>query len=106
MIRAPVPRLRESFSWLLGVSTRQTARARAKRAGWAGAGVVPKSPKGEMARAREFMAHTMAERFHQGLGGQLIEGQASSENDNGAGDAIVCRSRLGGMLNYYHRQAT
>ena len=50
------------------------------------------------------MEHYMAERFHQGIGGQLIKKQACSANDNGTG-AIVCRSRLGGMLNFYHREA-
>ena len=51
------------------------------------------------------MAHYLAERFHQGLGGQLIKGEAGPANDNGANGAIVRRSRLGGLLNYYHREA-
>ena len=55
---------------------------------------------------KEFMAHYLAERFHQGIGGQLVNGQAGSANDNGTNGArIACRSRLGGFLNYYHRQA-
>jgi hypothetical protein len=45
------------------------------------------------------------ERFHQGLGGQLIKGQPGSANDNGSNGSIVRRSRLGGLLNYYHREA-
>lgn len=53
----------------------------------------------------EFMAHDQADRFHQGLGGQLAKSQAGSANGNGAGAAVVCRSRLGGFLNDYHRQA-
>jgi putative transposase len=51
----------------------------------------------------EYMSHYMAERFHQGLGGKLVVAN-SSANDNAAG-AIVRQSRLGGLLNYYHRAA-
>jgi putative transposase len=51
------------------------------------------------------MAHYHAERFHQGLGGQLIERPAGSANQNGAKGQVVCRARLGGMLNFYHREA-
>jgi len=54
---------------------------------------------------KEFMAHYLAERFHQGLGGQLIKAQAGSANDNGTNGAIMRRSRLGSFLNYYHREA-
>jgi putative transposase len=54
---------------------------------------------------KEFMAHYHAERFHQGLGGQLIENLAGSTSDKGALDKVVCRSRLGGMLNFYQREA-
>jgi hypothetical protein len=54
---------------------------------------------------KEFLAHYLAERFHHGLGGQLIKGEAGSANDNGANGAIVRRSRLGGLLNYYHWEA-
>ena len=51
------------------------------------------------------MVHCHAERFHQGLGGQLIERQAKSASENGARGKVVCRSRLGGMLNFYVREA-
>ena len=51
---------------------------------------------------KEFMAHYHEERFHQGLGGQLIEGRGKSMAKSAA---ICCRSRLGGMLNYYYREA-
>jgi hypothetical protein len=44
-------------------------------------------------------------RFHQGLGGQLIKKGTATANDNAASDKVVCRSRLGGMLNYYYREA-
>jgi hypothetical protein len=45
------------------------------------------------------------ERFRQGLGRQLIEAQTSSANEKMARGEVVCRSWLGGMLNYYHREA-
>jgi hypothetical protein len=54
---------------------------------------------------KEFVEHSLAERFHQGIGGQLVKSKAGAANDNGTDDSIVCRSRLGSLLNYYHRQA-
>jgi hypothetical protein len=54
---------------------------------------------------KEFMVHYHAERFHQGLGGQLIERPAVSVDENGARGKVVRRSRLGGMLNFYVREA-
>jgi hypothetical protein len=52
---------------------------------------------------KEYIAHYLEERFHQGLDGELIRAR------NADGDADVgpirCRQRLGGMLNYYHRAA-
>jgi putative transposase len=54
---------------------------------------------------REYLAHYMRERFHQGLGGRLIVPRTASENDNSASDGIRCRSRLGGLLNFYQREA-
>jgi hypothetical protein len=53
----------------------------------------------------EFVEHYLTERFHQGIGGQLIGNQPGSTNDNGTSGRIACRSRLGGLLNYYHRDA-
>jgi len=53
---------------------------------------------------KEFVDHYHAERFHQGIGGQLIR-QVGPTNDNGAAGRVVRRSRLGGMLNYYPREA-
>ena len=47
---------------------------------------------------KEFLAHYHTERFHQGLGGQLIEKQAGSTSEEGACGKVVFRSRLGGML--------
>ena len=54
---------------------------------------------------KEFMAHYHRERFHQGLAGQLIEAQTSSANPKVPRGEVVCRSRLGGMLNFYYREA-
>ena len=53
---------------------------------------------------REYMSHYMTQRYHQGLGGKLIVATTSSANDNKAAGAITCRSRLGGLLNYYYRR--
>jgi putative transposase len=54
---------------------------------------------------KEFVEHYLKERFHQGLGGQRIRKQVGPTNDNGATGRVVCRSRLGGMLNCYVREA-
>ncbi len=54
---------------------------------------------------KEFVEHYLAERFHQGIGGRLIRPNATSANDNGADGVIECRSRLGGLLNFYQRVA-
>jgi hypothetical protein len=54
---------------------------------------------------KEFITHCQVERFHQELGGQLIEKDAALANDNRTTGKVVCRSRLGGMLNFYHREA-
>ena len=43
--------------------------------------------------------------FSPGHWGQLIRNQPGSTNDNGTSGRIACRSRLGGLLNYYHREA-
>ncbi len=49
-----------------------------------------------------YLTHYHGERFHQGLGNQLIEGDDRVGERSGA---IRCRERLGGMLRYYYRQA-
>jgi hypothetical protein len=51
---------------------------------------------------REFVAHCHHERNHQGLGNRLIVEEEPRADKTGA---IQCRQRLGGMLNYYYRQA-
>jgi hypothetical protein len=53
---------------------------------------------------KEFVEHYMTERFHQGIGGQLIR-NVGPTNDNGADGKVVCHSRLGEMLNYYYWKA-
>ena len=50
----------------------------------------------------EFVAHYHFERNHQGLGNQLVVLPAKSVDGVGA---VKRRQRLGGLLNYYHRQA-
>jgi len=46
-----------------------------------------------------------AARPGQGLGGQLIEKPTGSANDIDAEGKVVWRSRLGGMLSFYYREA-
>jgi hypothetical protein len=53
----------------------------------------------------EFAAHYHTERYHQGLGSQIIMPTPSPSNDNASLGAIGCRSRLGGILNFYRREA-
>ncbi len=51
---------------------------------------------------KEWLAHYHGERPHQGLGNWLIEPGAEASRATGK---VECRERLGGMLNYYYRQA-
>jgi hypothetical protein len=37
--------------------------------------------------------------------GQVIQKPAGSAKENGVHGKVVCRSRLGGMLNFYVREA-
>jgi hypothetical protein len=48
------------------------------------------------------MRHYHAERNHQGLGNELIAGAPTPANTNGR---VERRERLGGVLNFYARQA-
>lgn len=49
-----------------------------------------------------YFAHYHQERIHQGRGGQIIE----PGNEVGLRDGRICRrERLGGLLNYYYRDA-
>jgi hypothetical protein len=54
---------------------------------------------------QHFVEHYQAERYHQGVGGQLIQPRAAPSNDNARLGTIGCRSRLGGVLNFYRREA-
>jgi len=51
---------------------------------------------------REFVAHYLSERHHQGLGNRLILPELSESDKDGT---IQRRQRLGEMLNYYYRAA-
>lgn len=53
----------------------------------------------------EYMRHYQHERFHQALGGKLVVNNQPVANDNDTLRPVGCRSRLGGLLNYYHREA-
>ena len=50
----------------------------------------------------EFVRHYHGERNHQGLENALIE---SYEHVGSLDGNVRCRKRLGGMLNYYYREA-
>ncbi len=60
---------------------------------------------------KEFVAHYMDERFHQGIGGKLVRGGLACPDPGRRNDAfaarkkVLCRSRLGGLLNFYHHRA-
>jgi len=59
--------------------------------------------EGSLRRAiHEFLAHYHYERNHQGLGNRLITPDEFHAGNRGA---VRRRERLGGMLNYYYRQA-
>ena len=49
----------------------------------------------------EFVGHYLKERNHQGVGNRLINAELSERNVGEVGR----RQRLGGLLNYYYRQA-
>ncbi len=49
----------------------------------------------------EYVAHYHSERNHQGLGNRLITPIDTAK----ASGQVQCRQRLGGMLNYYYRNA-
>ena len=51
---------------------------------------------------REFVAHYHMERNHQGLENRLI---IPLEKPPGTSRTVRRRKRMGGMLNYYYRQA-
>jgi hypothetical protein len=51
---------------------------------------------------KEYVAHFHTEINHQGVGNRLLETLAEVGSTN---DAIHCRERLGGMLNFYYGEA-
>ena len=51
---------------------------------------------------REYGAHYHSERNHQGVGNQLLQPVATVSSTY---EPIQCRERLGGMLNFYYREA-
>jgi transposase InsO family protein len=51
---------------------------------------------------REYGAHYHSERNHLGVGNQLLQPVAMA---NSTAPTIQCREHLGGMLNYYYREA-
>jgi putative transposase len=53
----------------------------------------------------QFVDHYLIERYHQGIGSRIIQPKTLPSNDNAMREPIECRSRLGGLLNFYHRQA-
>ena len=50
----------------------------------------------------EYVEHYHLERNHQGLGNRLIIAPGTLQVGS---DQVVCRQRLGGLLNYYERAA-
>jgi transposase InsO family protein len=59
--------------------------------------------EGHLRRAvGEYLAHYHGERNHQGLDNLLLRGAPAPANENGR---VLRRERLGGLLNYYHRNA-
>ena len=54
---------------------------------------------------KQVIEHYLMERYHQGLSSQIIKPKTSPSNDNAMLGSIECRSRLGGLLKYYYRQA-
>jgi hypothetical protein len=51
---------------------------------------------------REYVVHYHSERNHQGVGNRLLEPLATVSSID---EPIRCRERLGGMLNFYFREA-
>ena len=54
---------------------------------------------------REYTMHYHHERNHQGIRNNLLNRAANDDQYVFDKSDIECRSRLGGMLNYYHREA-
>jgi hypothetical protein len=54
---------------------------------------------------KQFVEHYLTERYQQGVGSRIIMPTRSPSNDNAIPGRVGCRSRLGGLLNYYRREA-
>jgi putative transposase len=64
--------------------------------------VIPLGERHLRALIKEFVAHYHAERNRQGLDNKLITPMNDYAADSGR---VLRRQRLGGVLNYYHREA-
>jgi transposase InsO family protein len=64
--------------------------------------IVPLGQKHLRKTVSEFVDHYHRERNHQGLDNQLIEPTSFGTSRI---DPVKCRQRLGGILNYYYREA-
>jgi putative transposase len=64
--------------------------------------VIPLGEKHLRTILSEFLVHYHSERNHQGLGNELLTPLPANSNTDGS---IQCRARLGGVLNFYYREA-
>ena len=64
--------------------------------------IVPLGEAGLRRAVDQYVVHYHAERNHQGLESRLIEPGPELGRTEGR---VLCRSRLGGMLRYYYREA-
>jgi hypothetical protein len=64
--------------------------------------IVPLEEKHLRRAIGEYLAHYHGERNHQGLDNVLLKGAPSPANENGR---VRRREPLGGLLDYYHRNA-
>ena len=55
---------------------------------------------------REYTDYYQYERNHQGTHNRLLNGAANDNQYSIDATKVACRSRLGGMLRYYYREAT
>ena len=64
--------------------------------------IIPLGEKHLRLTIKEYMEHYHVERNHQGLGSRIIFADENVEKHEGV---VKTKSRLGGLLNYYHRAA-
>ena len=64
--------------------------------------IIPAGEKHLRLAIKEYMAHYYVERDHQGLGSRII---LADESVGRSAGVVKTRSRLGGFLNYYYRDA-